>query len=59
MRAILIIVLIASFLVAGCRSPEQPAPEAPNDGDTGDGLETVAPGGGGGTLGQRIERLTD
>lgn len=59
MRALLIFVLIASFLVAGCRTPEQPAPEAPSDGDPGDGLDIVAPSAGGEAWAGYIDRLAD
>ncbi len=57
MKWIILLALVVILLALwGCRTPEQPAPEAPNDGDTGDGLEIVAPGGGGETLRERLTR---
>lgn len=60
MRALPLLMLAMAMLVAGCVTPEQAdIPDQPPADDGGDGLDIVAPGGGGGTLTERIDRIAD
>lgn len=59
MRALSLLTLAMAMLVAGCVSPQIEAPPDPPPDDGGDGLDIIAPGGGGQSLAQRIDRIAD